>query len=270
MVRTTWEPDPRFKDNPQFSNPSYLRACAEEAHYEPQRKAFHIPLYIRRDPLNLEAYPVPHLSSNDCRAFCWKDCVIYGNAGLTGSDHYALLDEVYREWYPYRAEDKDVSAGTFFAKFLRFIPPTASLKQILGFHHALCERLRRLVLVVKDLEPAILHAVPPKEETRKVGAYRLRETIFETFIVIEAGWQEYGVLLVRKNDDVAKSFHSSEEAKVKAEDTSDVGDLGEARVFRCSLKSAMRMIVSQDPERTQKRSEYNEMLEETLGEAEDQ
>lgn len=41
--------DRRLKDSPQWNNLSYLRhhrACADEAHYEPQRKAFHIPLYI--------------------------------------------------------------------------------------------------------------------------------------------------------------------------------------------------------------------------------
>ena len=269
MPRTVWQPDPRWKDDPRWNNPSHLRACAEEAHYEPQRKAFHIPLYIRPDPQVQTAYQVPHISPKDCRDFCWKDCVIYGNAGLTTSDHYALLEEVYREWYPHRAEDKDVSDGNFFAKFMRLIPPATNLMQIVRFHEALCDKLSSLVPEIEDLEPAIPYAVPPKEETRRVGAYKLRETIFDVCIVINAGWQEQGVLLVWKNDDVAKKYNCSEVGEVQAYDIDAADGLGDACVFRCPLKRAMQMVVSQDPVRAQKRAEYNEMLEETLGEAED-
>ena len=167
---TTGQPDPRWKDDPRWNNPSHLRACAEEAHYERLRKALTIPLYIHPDPQAQTTYQVPHLSAKDCRDFCWKDCVIYGNAGLTAHDHHALLEEVYREWYPHRATDKDVSDGSFFGKFMRFIPPSTHLVQIIRFHAALCEKLSSLMPEIEDLEPAIPHAVPPKEETRRVGS----------------------------------------------------------------------------------------------------
>ena len=130
---------------------------------------------------------------------------------------------------------------------------------------------------IEDLEPAIPHAVPPKEETRRVGAYKLRETMFDVCIVIDAGWQEHGVLLVWKNEDVAKKYNCSEGGEVQAYDggklqayeRDDGAGLDNACVFRCPLKRAMQMVVSQDPVRAQKRAEYNEMLEETLGEAEE-
>ena len=269
MPSTISQPDPRWKDDSRWNNPSHLRACAEEAHYEPQRKAFHIPLYIYPNHHAQTTYQVPHISSKDCRDFCWKDCVIYGNAGLTANDHHTLLERVYREWYPHRAEDKNVSDGSFFGKFVRFIPPASNLVQIVRFHEALCEKLSALVPEIEDLDPAIPHTVPPKEETRRVGAYKLRDTIFDVFVVIDGGWQEHGVLLVWKNEDVAKHYNCSEGGEVHAYDSGDADGLGDARVFRCPLKRAMQIVVSQDPARAQKRAEYNEMLEETLGDAEE-
>lgn len=152
---------------------------------------------------------------------------------------------------------------------MRFIPPATNLVQIIRFHEALCEKLSGLVPEIEDLEPAIPHAVPPKEDTRRVGAYKLRETVFDVYIVIDAGWQEHGVLIVWKNKSVAKRYNCSAGGEVQAYDSGDPGSLGDACAFRCPLKHAMQMVVSKDPERAQKRAEYNEMLEETLGEAEE-
>lgn len=122
---------------------------------------------------------------------------------------------------------------------------------------------------IEGFEPAIPHAVPPKEETRRVGAYKLRETLFDVCIVIDAGWQEQGVLLVWKNEDIAKRYNCCEDGEVRAHKGDDADGLDNTCVFRCPLKRAMQMVVSQDPVRAQKRAEYNEMLEETLGEAEE-
>ena len=152
---------------------------------------------------------------------------------------------------------------------MRFIPPATTIAQIIHFHEALCEKLSTLVPEIEDLEPAIPHAVPPQEETRRIGAYRLRQTVFDVCIVIDAGWQEQGVLLVWKNDDIARRYNCSKGREVQAYDSDDAGALGNACVFRCPLKRAMQMVVSQDPVRAQKRAEYNEMLEDTLGEAEE-
>ena len=62
---------------------------------------------------------------------------------------------------------------------MRFIPPATNLVQIIRFHEALYEKLSRLVLENEDLGPAIPHAVLPKEETRRFGAYKLGEKIYD-------------------------------------------------------------------------------------------
>lgn len=203
------------------------------------------------------------LKPDDCNPFCWKDCAIFGNVGVTGADHFTLMDRVYREWYPHRAEDKDVSDGSFFAKFMRFIPPVEKLEEMLRFHRSLCEKLQSLEkdFVDKPL-PGEVHPNP----IRRVGAYKLRETFSLVFIVFDGGWQEHGVLLVWKNGDVAKRYNCTEGPDITRYDCSEDGDMGEACVFRCrSLERAMQIVVSRDRERAQNRTEYNELLEETLG-----
>ncbi|MCJ1471610.1 hypothetical protein MMC13_000250 [Lambiella insularis] len=283
MPRTVWkQTDPRLKDDPQWNNPSYLRACAEEAHYEPQRKAFHIPVYIHpasptdaarrldfRDHFNRNvARRLDQLSPDDCRAFCWKDCAIYGNAGLTGKDHVALLDDIYRVWFPHRAQDKDVSEGSFFGKFMRFTPAAGTLQEILRFHAVLCEKLCELEKDIPDTKPIDPCEVGPGQ-ARPVAEYKLRETFSVVFIVLDAGWQERGVLLVWKSEDDASRHNCEEGGEITGYDGSNGGDLGQACVFRCPLKRAMQLIVSTDPERTKRQAEYNEMLEETLRENDD-
>lgn len=182
------------------------------------------------------------------------------------SDHSELWRQVYREWYPHRAEDKDVSDGSFFGKFMRFIPPVERLTQILRFHNVLCEKLQSLEEDIEDKPPP--YAIR-QDRPRRVGAFKLRETFSLVFIVLEAGWQEHGVLLVWKNGDVAKLYGCREGGEIMGYHGSDAGDLGEACVFHCPLKRAMQIVVSQDPERAQKRTEYNELLEETLGDQDD-
>ena len=137
------------------------------------------------------------------------------------------------------------------------------LERILRFHRVLGEKLRGLE-DVGDRELSWPCEARPRE-TRRVGAYKLRETFLIVFIVVEAGWQAHGVLLVWENEDVAKRFNCMEDGAIKGENCGDAGDLGEACVFRCPLKRAMQIVVSQDPERARNRTEYNEILEETLG-----
>ncbi len=45
----------------------------------------------------------------------------------------------------------------------------------------------------------------------------------------------------------------------------DGSDLGEAWLFRCLLKRAMKLVVSQNAERARKRREYSELFDETYG-----
>jgi len=98
-------------------------------HYEPQRKQFHIPLYINSAPtdsrrlLEFRGYNNRNIAPNsirpdDCKAFCWKDCAIDGKPGLTGKDGFDLLDQVYAEWFPHRDRVKDLLDGNFFGKLI--------------------------------------------------------------------------------------------------------------------------------------------------------
>ena len=73
----------------------------------------------------------------------------------------------------------------------------------------------------------------------------------------------------RKNKDVAERYNCTAGGEVQAYDNGDADGSGDACAFRCPLKHAMQMVVSKDPERPQKWAEYNKLLEEISGEAEE-
>ena len=209
-----------------------------------------------------------------------------------------LLDEVYSEWYPHRAEDKDVSEGSFFGKFMRFVSPTSDKSVGVGvgdvahFHSLLCGRL-------KDVEGQISRKVPVDpcavklvdggndEMVPKMAEYKLRETFDKVFIVLDnPAWQQQGVLLVWARESDAERHNCFSSTK---KDENGNGD-GDARgvqisrewsedgnddtktldaqicIFRCPLKRAIQIVVSTDPQRAARRGEWNQMLEEMLGE----
>ena len=196
-----------------------------------------------------------------------------------------LLDEVYNEWYPHRAGDKDISDGTFFAKFMRFtFEARVSVGHIVHFHQLLCGKL-------KELEEQIPLEVPVNpcavrlddQKGPKLAEYKLRETFDRVFIVLDdTAWRQRGVLLVwaterdaerhdckilNEHDDDLNSDRDGQEIQVSQEYDNDENLSGaEVCIFRCSLKRAMQIIVSTDPERVVRRREWNEMLEEMLGE----
>ena len=333
MPRTVWkQTNPRLQGNPQWDNPTYLRGCAEEAHYEPQRKAFHIPLYIspadtitsnaNTSPSFISTGPQPQpsnspvittnkattassyrldfrnhfnrhtsrvlsdLSPDDCRAFCWKDCAIYGSSPhLTGKDHTALLDEIYHEWYPHRAEDKDISDGSFFGKFMRFtFEARVSVGHIVHFHRLLCGALEELEGQIPLEVP--VHPCAVRLDDQKgpeLAEYKIRETFDRVFTVLDdMAWRQRGVLLVWANEREAERHnckthngHDSDADGVgvgrdlqMSQEYDNDGNISGAEVcmFRCPLKRAMQIVVSTDPERAARRMEWNEMLEEMLGE----
>ena len=111
----------------------------------------------------------------------------------------ALLDEVYREWYPHRAEDKDVSEGSFFGKFMRFVSPTSGKSVGVGdvarFHSLLCARLKDMEGHISREAPVDPCAVNSSNEVmiQKVAEFKLRETFDKLFIVIDnTAWQQRG------------------------------------------------------------------------------
>lgn len=287
MPRTVYQPDPSWKGNPSWDNPSFLRGCAEEAHHEPLHHASHLPMPIfpigalhdrkgyllpRDDGLShgeVERelpYNVRIANSQDIRAFCWKDCVIYVNERLTGSDDWKLFDDIYREWFPHRAEDKDVSDGSFFCHIMRFTPPTNGIDQIIRFHQKLCTHFQGLEkegIWQEEKQFAKIGSI----WNPRTGPHQLRETFPLVFIVVHSGWQENGVLIVWKNEDTATRYGCQESEEIILEGKAE--DLGDASIYRCPLQRAMRLVVSQDPHRAQKRREYSMVLEETLGDPED-
>lgn len=282
MTRTVFPVHPLARDKPEFNNPSFLRGCAEEAHYESLSRHFLRPLCIgpvsHTDATRLlqfrdifhkrQARRLDQLTPDDCRLFCWKDCAIYGASRLPREDHLRLLDAVYREWFPHRAEDKDVSDGSFFAKFMRFEGGAGggTTQETLHFHKALCERLSVLEREMPETMPvdpcrAFAHLVQPE-----AVEYKLRKTFSVVFLMLDVGWQDRGVLLVWRSKEDALRHHCGEGGEIMELDHNNGVDPDQACVFRCSLKRAMQLIVSTDRERAKRRREYNEYLEETLGE----
>lgn len=378
MPRTIWrQADPRLASNPQFSSESYLRACAEEHHYEILRKAYSIPLYVhppytivsgdgqaistdvshhdRRPPLlnaaqstrpiairdpftnqnrsrtlatlttgsrsrsrsrsnrwapassasadaGRDGEPRPATTSgaasanndDDLRLFRWKDVIIYVNRGVEAKDQMRLLHHIYCEWFPHRAEDKDVSDGAFWAVLLRFTPPgvlrpepgSSSLGQspspspspspgqgegqeqqqgLVGFVgiKGLWEWHAALVEALQDLEEEEEEG-GTEEEASSSG---LRPTLQHVLVLLDGDWQKEGVLLVWKEAETAKSYGCVAGSSSGVEEEDDAAGEGwqPGCVFRCSLKRAMQMTVSRDPYRTKARREWNELLGETLG-----
>ncbi|KAA8644953.1 hypothetical protein EYZ11_008165 [Aspergillus tanneri] len=264
-----------------MDNPSYLRGCAEENHYESLQRHFAMPLRIQ--PASTDTACVfefldlfhqrrvrqlTQLTPDDCRLFCWKDCAIYSKNKLPLSDSLSLLDNIYREWFPHRAADNDVSDGSFFAKYMYFAQDTAgTLQDILHFHQVLCEKLRELEREMPPtlpINPCHVFVGQPKP---RVAEYKLRESFSLVFIVLDAGWQEQGVLLVWRSQDDALKYNCNEDREITGYNNG--GNLGQACVFRCPLKRAMQLIVSTDPERAKQQVEYNEVFEENLGEVND-
>ena len=208
----------------------------------------------------------------------------------------ALLDEVYREWYPHRAEDKDVSEGNFFGKFMRFLSPTSDRRLGVGdvahFHSLLCGRLKDMEGHISPEPPVDPCAVKPvnsstDEVVQRTAEYKLRETFDKVFIILDnPAWQQRGVLLVwasesdaerhncfvsTNNDESGNGDGVGQEVQIRRELSGDgnndtkVPD-AEMCMFRCPLKRAMQIVVSTDPQRAGRRREWNEMLEEMLGE----
>ena len=196
-----------------------------------------------------------------------------------------LLDEVYNQWYPHRAEDKDISDGSFFGKFMRFTSEVrVTVGHIAHFHQLLCGKLKELegqIPLEVPVDPSAVrldYQKPPK-----LADYKMRETFDRVFVVLDdTAWRQRGVLLVWENerdagrhncktrneyDDVLDIDGNGREMQISQEYGNGENVPGaEVFMFRCPLKRAMQIVVSTDPERARGRREWNEMLEEMLGE----
>ena len=257
------------------NGPHYV---SDEHHHTKQHMSFIVPLYVNPAPIDSErilafwdhridyvSRPLSQLTPDDCRMFCWKDCAIYGNAGMTGQHHFRLFDQVYEEWFPHRDREKEFNDGTFFAKFMRLTPAVEKVEEILGFHRTLCQKLQSEEDEILDRQPFPPYVLKP-DGVRREWAFRLRVTFLSVFVVANADWEEHGVLLVCDSEKCVEELEVRESGEdVTSYKVDDGSDLGDARIFRCPLKRAMKIVVSQDAERAKKRKEYNEMFDRVYG-----
>ena len=194
------------------------------------------------------------LTAEDCRLFCWKDCAIYANKceGLSLQEAASEFpEEVYEEWFAHRARDQDLRNESYFAKLIRFKTPVPTVGEIARFHRALCMELVKLDGGILERESDWPFKLVP-EERRPPGQFQLRPTFAKVFMVVDDGWETNGVLLVFTNLSVAKEFVGSAsggDALVQKHEDLDGSDLDEICIFQCPLKRAMKIVVSQDPER---------------------
>ncbi len=71
------------------------------------------------------------------------------NTNLSAIDHLDVLEFVYREWFPHRDRERDISFGSFFGKFMRF-HPLVEVVEVVSFH-------QRLYTSCSSLSPSTFH-----------------------------------------------------------------------------------------------------------------
>ena len=246
-------------DVPPLSPATGLRLSFDERHYRDCDRDFLSPAIVGLDesgdnkiiferPRHREhTKMVRELNAKDCRAYCFKDCVIYDNrVGSEPSLNKSLLCyTIWREWFPHRDMVRDIADGSFFCKPVRFWP-RRELADIVRFHSELCGRLL-------DLEPLIKRPKSPTYITPGISQevpFRLRSTFPNVFIVIdEVDWKKEGVLVVCKDVTAALAYGADRLYSLSAMPESS------GICFRLMLEEAVQFIVSQDTTRITTRNE---------------
>ncbi|KAI4126070.1 MAG: hypothetical protein LQ338_003958 [Usnochroma carphineum] len=174
---------------------------------------------------------------------------------LGGKDGFDLLERGYRAWFPRRRADRDVRGGEQGwwregREGKTKAEETEELVQVWRFHEVFCEQLKTLAVGI---------------EASRVGKWEVRESFAEVVMIVEAGWTEQGVALVWKEEPVGEfvGFAAEELGTVEEEGRDGFWEL------RCSLERAIRIVASRDLERRGRKEEWNEALEETLIDDED-
>ncbi len=92
------------------------------------------------------------------------------------------------------------------------------------FHRTLCERIRRMENAIPDREHFPPYALK-LEKVRREGAFQLRTTFSSVFLVLNAGWEEHGVLVVCGSEKCLNIEESGGEfARYEVDDGSDLGE----------------------------------------------
>lgn len=242
-------------DSPPLSPASKIRQSWDEHHYKSRDHELLSSDVVRyKDETDNEivferprsstkhTIPVQELRPDDCRLYCFRDCVLYFNCHpppqATTADR--LGQTVWTEWFPHRDMDRDVADGNFFCRYMR-LSPHRKLAGIIDFHQTLCERLRSQEASIERKE------VPTTLEVEQEVPFRLRPTFSSIFVVVgETDWKQHGVLVAYKDASVTTSHDFRKQFTVSP-------ILGTEWVnFRCPLEVAMHFIVSQYPDRLAK------------------
>ena len=104
-------------------------------------------------------------------------------------------------------------------------------------------------------------------QPRTSGLYRLRDTFFALFIVMDhKSWRTQGVLLACKDEKSAIAHGMIGAAgNGSSQERLDLGAANQAWVFRFTLKQAMQIVVCKSENRRRKRKEYNAAFDDTYG-----
>jgi len=101
-------------------------------------------------------------------------------------------------------------------------------------------------------------------EASTMGNWEIRDSFEEVVMLVHEGWKDNGVRLVWRNEDVVGNYIGFGKENVRPVDE-EVG----LREVECSLEAGMRIVASRDSERRGKKEAWNELLEETLIDGED-
>jgi hypothetical protein len=255
--------------------------------------------------------------------FAYKDVAVYvSNSSVANLG--GLWDRMYREWYPSR--DKTVfdngilrGCGSPFACATMRIDlgnagsasddagdPTAAtgslLTSLVHWHLALLERIEALCPQFEALHEGgartlVCPGLSPQQQDRYTTPKRvgykpiIRSSFGECFLWVNDVWEEEGVRLVVRSEDMLPGMNSGEpdglrrdvelEGKVRmvtgpARERVQAGEERDSRrevrvvpdnvvVLKGSLESAMRMVLARDEARNLATTEWNPVLEEWLG-----
>ena len=308
MPRTIYTQGPN--EPPQNESERDLRNTAERIHLRRQHRLFVAPFTVLDPTLRSSSPPPPptinyadrkvlweaienntrisktlaQMTAEDCRYFCFKDCALYlvGAGRACNSWRMRIYETIYRRWFANRAEDCDISHGSFFCRPVDFQAARAAtepvaLGEVLGFHEMLCGKLREAVEEMPEEVPRQRWQPIERSLCLPPAKYAVRETFERCFVVMrgERGdhellpevTRERGVLVVLMSGEDAEKHGclGNELEKGVREVTDEHEDVGEARVFRCdSVDLAMKVVLASDPKRNGREPEWHGAYEEVL------
>jgi len=293
MPRTTFGPGPSYPKDEQG-----LRKAAERQHRRQQEWTVLMPLWIsvNADGGSAEEHsigmvwkwqhhyfmdktyekPRNELLAEDYRRFCYKDCALYG-VGERGTSQLLrrqAFDRIYRLWFPSRADDVDISHGSFFCHWINIgdnVPTTLpTIAEVLAFHADLCSRVKQAVPEMGLPTPFTASPLPATEEHSLLSpraAYALRPSFERCFIYLHAEQGDHSldssvmrdrgvrVVFVREAYATEHGISADEKPGVTRRREEEHG-LERAAVFRCdTIETAMRLVLGKDPRRSEKRQE---------------